>query len=776
MSPKHRTLATILLTGSLFSAPAAFGETPTANTTPSAIASGTAVGEIVVTAQRREENVQSVPIAITALNGASLDSQGITGFEELTYRVPSLRFGAGVTGGENVITLRGLGSVNTTPGGDSPVAYSVDGVYVQQTTAVDAEFYDVSRIEVLRGPQGTLYGRNSVGGSINVITNKPSANFDAAVDGLYGNYNAYIFRGYVNGQIINAGDFKAQARVTGVISEHSPYATNLSPSPTATHNQDGENYKMIRGQINLDLGSKVSLLLNVDASWSGDPAAYNVAWWQVPTRFTGLANPIPAGSPCDFGTQQKFQPRVYCHEAPENATNNFQLYSGTLNWELPFADLTSITAYVRSHVSQTSDGDGSQQPIAFGSSWLLNTQQFSQEVHLTSKNENSAVRWLAGFIYFWSNNYEDFAYYDTGYNDQLLFPQALDEFTFLSHGYTNTQSYAPFGQIDIDLSKTGAHIPLSITAGLRYTHDEKYGFNYLDYQLPLLCGGTCSNPQGPFSTSWGQVTGTFGLNYKFNDAVMAYAKFSNGYLAGGNIIGLAHIYQPETMLSWETGVKSRFLDDRVQLNVAGYYETISNLQVFIQSSTQSGINNVEGDTNVYGLETEITAIPVRDLRLNATITLTHATYGQYITKNTRFGNPPAGPGCDPVTFLCNFEGNWLNQTPPYTIDFGAQYTFHTSFGTVTPRVDTFFSGKVQFLPDNYYTSTQPAYNITNLNVTWITTNGRVSVQGFIHNVGNTDVISNDGLQSISLGQQIQEPDNFVYMPPRTYGLRVGVRF
>ncbi len=738
------------------------------------IAGGNEIAAVVVTAERRAENVQKVPIAITAIEGATLDSQGIVGFKELSNRVPSLRFGAGVTGGENVITMRGLGSQNTTPGGDSPVAYNFDGVYLQQTTAVDPEFYDVSRIEVLRGPQGTLYGRNSVGGSINIITNKPTEAFSAGADALYGNYEAYILRGFINGVINRSGDTRVTARVTGVISEHSPYATNLSTASSATHNQDGGDYKMMRGQVSFDFSPKVNLLLAASASWNDDPAATNTAWWQTPARYVGGANPIPLRSSCDFSTQAKFTPRIFCHDAPENASNRVQVYSATLNWELSFAQITSVTAYSKSKVNQTSDGDGSNQPIAVGAIWTLNTQQISQEIRVASRSTTSPVRWLAGFIYFYSDNYENFAYVDTGYNDVYLFPGGLDKFNFFSHGFTKTQSFAPFGQIDYDLSKTHLAIPLTITAGLRYSHDHKYGYNFLDYQLPNLCGGSCANPQGMFSNTWGQVTGRFGLNYQFTDHVMGYASVSRGYLAGGNIIGLAHVYGPETLWSYEAGFKSRFFDNRLQLNMSAYREAIDNLQVFVQSSTQSGINNVNGTTYVDGLENELTAVPVSNLRLNATVTLTDAKYGRYITTATRFGGP--GPGCAPVTLLCNFQGNELNQTPPYTLDFGAQYTFQTAVGTITPRVDSYFSGRVQFLPDNYHTSTQPAYNITNLHLTWVSENGRFIVDGFVNNVGNVNVISNDGLQSVSLGQQILEPDNFVYAPPRTYGLRIGVKF
>jgi iron complex outermembrane receptor protein len=255
---------------------------------------------------------------------------------------------------------------------------------------------------------------------------------------------------------------------------------------------------------------------------------------------------------------------------------------------------------------------------------------------------------------------------------------------------------------------------------------------------------------------------------------MVYGSISRGYLSGGNIIGLAHVYGPETLWSGEAGFKSRFFDDRVQFDLAAYREAISGLQVFVQSATQSGINNVNGTTFVNGVETELTVVPMAGLRFNAAVTFTDAHYGRYITTDTRFGGP--GPGCDPMTLLCNFQGHELNQTPPYTVDLGAEYTFHTGFGSITPRVDTFFSGRVQFLPDNIPTSTQKAYHQTDLHLTWVSLDGRFKLEGFVRNLENANVISNDGLQGINLGQQVLEPDNFVYYPPRTYGARFTVNF
>jgi len=170
------------------------------------------------------------------------------------------------------------------------------------------------------------------------------------------------------------------------------------------------------------------------------------------------------------------------------------------------------------------------------------------------------------------------------------------------------------------------------------------------------------------------------------------------------------------------------------------------------------------------------AIPIEDLRVNATVNINRSTYGNYFTTDTRFGVPPPGCTFGPLGNLCNFRGHTLNQTPPYTVDLGAQYTFHTEFGTVTPRVDSFISGKVQFLPDNFITSQQKPYTLTNLHLTWISNDGHYKAEAFVNNIENADVISNDGLQSITTGQSLLEPDNFAYYPPRTVGFRFGVTY
>jgi iron complex outermembrane recepter protein len=758
-----------------------------------AAASGTAAPPVVVTgkdtietievtAQRRAEESQKVPIALTAIDGSDLDSQGITGFEQLGTRVPSMRFGAGVTGGENVITMRGLGSQNTTNGGDSPVAYSVDGVPLQRSTSVDPEFYDIDRIEVLRGPQGTLYGRNSVGGSVNVITNAPTETGGGGVDALFGDFSQRTFRGWVNAPLVNGDDMKVYARITGVSAEHNPYANNRSTALGAnTDNLDAQDYQMVRGQLYFEFSPELNLLLMGSTAQDHAPAAANVAWWEVPTRYTSGTDPISTApnSVCNFSTAGKFEAHTFCQDYPIRSHNDVDLYAATLNYDLGWAQLTSVSGYSTSNVSQTSDGDGSDLPMALGSEWFMRQEQASEEVRLASNDDASAAKWLVGLFYFWADNYENFAYSDTGLNDTFPLPGGADQFSFLSHGSQRTESYAAFGQMDYDLAKTSMDIPLTVTLGLRYTDDTKDGYNWLDYQLPVFCGGSCGITQGPFNQGWNEWTGKAGLNYQLSEDSMLWVSASRGYLSGGNIIGLGSIYDPETMWSYEVGAKSRFLDDRLQVNISAYHEEISHLQVFIQSSVQSGLDNVNGTTDVNGVELELDAIPIDNLRINVAATFTDAQYGTYITKDARFGGP--GPGCspNPPLFLCNYKGNDLNQTPDYTVYAGIEYSFVTSIGTITPRLDTFFSGKVQFLPDNYVTSEQDEYHLTNFTVTWASmgeNQGRYTVEAFVRNIEDEDVISNDGLQSITLGQQALEPDNFVYYPPRTVGARFGISF
>ncbi|MBU1377593.1 MAG: TonB-dependent receptor [Alphaproteobacteria bacterium] len=705
------------------------------------------IQELIVTAQKRAESAQDVPVALTAVSGDALQRQGVTGFQDLGTRIPSLRFGSGVTGGENVITLRGVGSQNTTGGGDSPVAYSVDGVYLARTTSVDPEFFDVDRIEVLRGPQGTLYGRNSVGGSVNVITKRPTTELGGHVDAAFGNYDAQTYRAWVNVPFVDTGDYQVLGRLAAVRAVHDGYQENLFKGPGAKNDADGRDFWMVRGELFFKLGEHADLLLVGSASSNGDPVATKTRWSLAPGRFTG-AQPYLT------------DPRKVRKDFPETFDQDGQTWGATFNYDAGFATLTSVTGYAKSKWRQASDADGSELNIATNPYWTLDSFQYSEEVRVASNPSESPLSWILGGFYFQEKVGQTFLFIDTGLNSAS---PLTDNFTFQNGGIYKTTSWAPFGQVDFDLAKTGAGIPLTITVGLRYSHDKKEGFDFLDYRLPRL--GLAFPNSKTFDKSWSQTTGKVGLAYQVNDDVMLYANASRGYLSGGGLVGnFPGIYQPETVTAYEAGFKSTLMERRVQLNVAAYHQKIKDMQVFVQDIAGSRIDNA-GKAHVKGLEAELIATPAHGLRLNLATTATEAEYDDYTTINNRFAGSP----------LVSFAGNRLVQTPKYTISAGAEYAIATPIGEVTPRVDIFRSGDLYFLSANSPFDRQGAYTLVDANVRWRSANARYSVEAFVRNLTNKDIISNDGLQSNTIGGGFG-PDNYTYYPPRTFGVRLGVDF
>ena len=713
------------------------------------------LGELIVTAQKREEVSQDVPISLTALSGEQLERQGVSGFQDLTNRVPSLRFGPGVTGGENVITLRGIGSQNTTSGGDSPVAYSLDGVYLARTTAVDPEFFDVDRIEVLRGPQGTLYGRNSVGGSVNVVSRHPTQTLGAHADAMLGSYDARIFRGWVNLPIYDEGDRNAAIRLTAVKADHDGYQENLFTGPGATDDADGQDFWMVRGQLSAQLSANFDILLVASASENGDPVATKTRWSLAPGRYTGALPYLT-------------NPREVRKNSAENFDQKSRFASATLNYDVGPATITSVTGYASGKWAQSNDPDGSELTLGLNPYWTLDQFQWSQELRIASNPSDHALSWIVGGFWFNEKVGQTFQYIDTGLNSPSPF---TDNFIFTNGGIYKTESKAVFGQADFDLEKTGAGLPVTLTVGLRYTRDTKKGFDFLSFVLPRIPFGVA--PSKNFDQSWGQTTGKLGATWRPTDDVLIYANYSQGYLSGGGLVGnFPGIYQPEKIRAFEAGFKATLADNRVIFNGAAYRQKIRDMQVFVQDITGSRIDNA-GRAHVNGLELEAIATPTEGLRLNASATFTKAEYDQYVTIDNRYAG--AAPGCSATTRLCDFAGHRLVQTPKYTFNLGAQYAIASAFGEITPRVDLFRSGDLFFLSANSPLERQGGYTLVDLSVILRAPGDRWTAEAFVRNVGDKDVISNDGLQSNTLGNGFGL-DNYTYYPPRTWGVRVGVNF
>jgi len=720
---------------------------------------------VVVTAEKRTEDSQNVPIALSAIGGDSLDKLGIRDVATLGTRVPSLRFAPGASGGENTITMRGMSNQNTTNGGDMPVSYSIDGIYMGRSTTLDPEMFDIERIEVLRGPQGTLYGRNSVGGTINIITSKPTDELSGHVDALVGDYNARIFRGWANVPLYSCGDCKILARIVGVSANHDAYQKNLSTAPTATHTADGQDYDMMRAHLLFQFNADIDLLLSASRGVSRAPVATKMQFWQYPTRYAGQT----------FYTN----PREIEKDYAENYKNVAEALSATFNWDMGFATLTSITARQKNYQYQTNDSDGSNLPLALSQGWQVSTSQWSQEVRLASNSETDPLKWIAGLFYFRENSRMNYPFWETGVNSGLLPGPSFGfgtAFILNSANGAQTTSWAPFGQIDYDLGKTSAGIPLTITLGARYSHDKKKGWNELDFYLPDFAAffppdGLVLARRGTHSERYAQWTGKLGLSYKVTPDILLFGNLSRGYLAGGNLSGVT--YDPQTMWAYEVGVKTQTFDNRVQLNVTAFHQDITNMQIFRQDILGSRIDNA-GKARVRGLEAELVAIPIDGLRLNTELSLQDAKYKQYTTFDNRFSGTFDYVGL-PVP-LSNYAGNRLIHVPEWTLNFGAEYAITTEMGTFTPRADVFWSGDLYFQSaNNKPFDRNPSYALVDLSLDFTNPTGAYTVTGFVRNVFDRDVVSNatTGSGTLAAGFGI---DDYTYLPPRTIGVRFGANF
>lgn len=728
------------------------------------------IEKVTVTAQKRSEDVQKVPISMKALTGNQLDERGVDGFASLKNQVPSLTFGGQVTGGENAITLRGVGSENVTGGGDPGVAYHTDGVYLGRTVGVDDTFFDVERVEVLRGPQGTLYGRNSTGGAINVITRKPEfGSQNSAVDVTFGDYNRLTTRAMVN---MPLGD-KAAVRIAGVVNTRDGYQDNLLPSSTCGDCQgDAADNFTIRGHMMFKMSDNVDLLITAGHYENNEPVGLR------------MREPFPANNSGFFGSNRYVgalpnptdlrEVRKDYKDGVDMETSNL---SATLNWDImPGVTMTSITAYEKLFWNQSADGDGSNLPLAYTQYWKNNSHQVSQELRVGS-TDDAANKWLVGIFVYREDVRQAFKFVDTGYNFLGAGPGGAgpsvapfgDLFDFVNGGNIITTSQAVFGQDDYRIDNGLFGLPTTLTAGLRYTHDEKKGDDFLDFVFFGGCAVTTPGAVGhcaakTFDNTWNTLTGRAGVQVEPSKDVMVYANASRGYRSGGVLVGnFPGSYDPEYIWNYEVGLKSLLLDGRLQFNAAAFLDKYSNMQVFIQDIAGSRIENAASST-VKGVEIDATARPDDNWTFNFGFSWLDAKYDQYVTIDSRAGSSGLPE---------DLSGNRLNRTPEFTVVAGAQYDVPTSIGMISARADFLWVDEVFFRAQNLAVDRQAAYTKTDLRLIWTPPSEKYKAELFVSNLEDEDVINNIVIPAQTLGGPTSQ---ITLNPPRTIGLRLSAFF
>ena len=678
------------------------------------------VEEIVVTASKRPTSLQDTPIAIAVMTTKDIDSGGVRDVETLGSVVPGLNISHGSNTGVNAISLRGVSGGNVNLVGDPTVAYHVDGVYLGRQTSGNAAFYDLERIEVVKGPQGTLYGRNATAGSINIISNKPEDEIDTKVEFVAGDYARKGVRGMVN---LPVSDTLA---VRAVFSREvrDGYQDNGHLVEEDTMDLDETAFRM---HAFYTPSKDLSILLSAD-------------YWQN--------KGVGGGS---FRTVDPLQPLANAVPDPFTIPLNTQgardddawTLSTEMNWNFGTTTLTYIGAYHDSTTDHFSDFD-SLATHAGTLGLIVTGDQISHEVRLSS-NDFEHLEWIAGLFY---------------YKEDLA--RTLDLFIDFSGGeglqienfepdYT-VESQAVFGQASYHL--TG---DLRLTAGLRYSEDDKSNNDEQRIFTTTPEGLAPANSQ----EHWNSTDWKLGVDMHTSKDTMLYASVSTGFKSGGfnpatataAVPGVDPFYEPEEIIAYAIGHKSRFLGGTLQVNSEAFYYDYTNLQLNQFVDTISLTQNA-ATASITGFETDITFRPNGSSKIKWVVAFLDATFDEFTA-------------LDPVTGLIqNLSDATMRAAPEFSTTLIAEYEFNVgnSF-TLTPRIMFNHEGEVKLRHLEDPGALQEPNNRIDLSLSLMPESERWSVEAFVLNLEDEVAITGAGING----------DNtraLSFRAPRTYGVRV----
>jgi iron complex outermembrane recepter protein len=729
------------LSGASQSAPAAAAQ-----------ASSSGIGDIVVTAQKRSESVQAIPLAVTALNGAGLQAKNATTVAAFAQQVPGLNVSEQV--GQARVTLRGIGVDNISTGAESSVAFNQDGVFYSRSAAALASFYDVERIEVLRGPQGTLYGRNATGGSVNILTNRPTTSFEAGLDVTGGNDQTINSEGFVSGPLTDtlSGRFSFQTQ------HHDGYGKNLVTGDDV----DTKNSQAGRGQLLFKPDDRLSILIGADYYRSKDRSNFY--------HYFGPAGETADGAPVTptailLGGYAASDPRDIATETDPHQHSQF--YGARIDATYKLSDIASIrsiSAYRRSEYTLST----SVSPFSielFPLTSFERSNQYSQELQL---NVDTGRNKLAVGLYYLHERI-------VGANAgpvNLLAVGGPDLFTqgFYGGGALKTDAAAAYAQDTYSLTDK-----FRLTLGGRYSWERKAvdDVSAFDLTRPYSPDNAPIGDRQIAHKSFKAFTPKVGIDYDVATHTLAYASFSRGFKSGTyNLGGDTPALKPEKVDAYEAGLKTTFADGRLRANIAGFYYNYTDLQVGKVQGEQVILENA-ATARIYGLEGEFTAKPTRDLTLSLNTSWLHARFRKYVTADQ------ARPGGDGVTIdpssglpAFNLAGNTLSQSPNYTVNLGAEYVVHLSNASLRLRGESTWVDKVYFTPFDRDAVSQPAYNLQNAFVSYQKTGAAWSVSLFVRNLRNKTILASGQVATSLVGS----PVIGFLQPPRTYGGTIGYRF
>ena len=715
-------------------------------------------GDIIVTANRTESLASKTPVALTAVSGAALVSQGITNPTALAETVPNLSIDR-ANGLQ--ITIRGVTSTDGTEKGDPSAAFMQDGIYIARPQVQEVSFFDIGRIEVLRGPQGTLYGRNTTAGVVNLISAKPKlGKFEGSVDLNYGNYSTFQATGVINVPVSDSIALRGAVNYdrrdsylkagTGFTSKLSPFKENLSVRGSALFDLGGgelvvrADYSDIGGQ-NVNALPLTNVYSGVTTNFvdpvyiGGDRSSSELRTLNVPSAFGTDRNNKTWGVMADF---------------------SYDLGPVTVNY------LGSYREFERHEDGINIRGLGARAiPTRFdGTYW-----QQSHELRLATNGDGPLKAQVGGYYF---EERSGIGFYLFGLLNPT--PNQLGYVFGFPQNPTKAKSYAGFAQTTY--SATDA---LRFTAGIRYSHDDKSRIGNTVTCSTVACnapGDTKSNNNA--ARSFSKTTWRLGFDYDVNPTTLFYGTVSTGYKAGGFNDGCntaenascnqnrtlgALYYEPETLTAYEVGVKTR-LGDGVRVNLSGFHYDYKNLQVSqVATCTPAGgqcqVTTNAATAKVDGIELESNIQAGDNDKIDLAVAWLNARYGNFKPNLIISG----------ATVERDWKGFDLDRSPRWTINLNYIHTFDLgSVGSLDAQVRTRISTSYELAGlANVQQLKQPGFSKTDANLTYNSPDKTYYFQLFVKNLEDNVTVS-----SIAPGANgtVQLAD------PRTYGVRAGMKF
>jgi iron complex outermembrane recepter protein len=707
--------------------------------------------EIIVTAQKRSQSVQDVGAAVSAVSGASLNERGISDPSDLQFITPSLLVGK--SQGNTAFTIRGVG-FNTV--GSPAVAVHIDGVFQPRPSLGDLAQIDVERVEVLRGPQGTLYGRNANGGVINFLTKRPTDEFGGYIKARYASYDTIYAEGVLNAPLGSAGGFRL---VVAHKDQGDGFVRNIAGGPDLLD----EGFTAVRLAVDANVTDRLKVQLT-GAFVHRDGAIYS-SLSQTNPRTVG-----PRGAP--FGDLFAFGGNLYAALGavwtgiPNRTTANDPSSSdrkafnvtGVLEWDLGGLTLKSISGYQYFSDRHLSDFDGTNVTIYQG---IVNrkSETFTQELNLSGSV--GPVDAVAGVYYLNEHFSQDLRINQPNGNGAFL-PGALLSF---QTPYYDSKSVAAFTDLTFNLTDS-----LRLIGGLRYAEDRQNTFQDFNIfanirvapTVVISPGNQCraALPELRFNSTTPRV----GVQFDASDSSMFYANYSEGFKVGGyNTDGTCNDpYLPEEIKAYEVGIKNSFMGGDLTLNATGFFYKYENLQ--LQQIIGTGVSIINAPkAEILGLELEANLRASRSFSAFASASYLDAKYIEFSNVN----------GATGVLTPVNLRGNRLNNAPKFSVNLGFELKpeLNIAGGSLTLRADGSYRSEtfVREFNDPLLERNDP-YFIANASITWKSANDQYLVRGFVTNLFD-EVYLTQGQWSAPIQSR-----SVSYNQPRQYGIEMQLNF